>query len=382
VCLSANSFPCWGDHVTLNGTISEGAVNNRDAVTDPIKGAPDLPASTFGEAAINLTGAGVFGTGTCESFASTFLKSRASASFPAEVKDFVAPVPTRISNCGEIKIIKHTDPRGINQDFGYTSNIAGGQLSCTTDTTPTSFTLNDNGNTSSDSAGNTEDCTNVPAGSYTVTEGSDPPGFVFEDLTCTATGAGTSVTPNGSGGNGSKTASITMAAEGLVTCVYTNQQQLGAIKITKTAKNKLLGSGDQPQAGVTFTIAGAGGPYIVVTNSNGVACQDGLAFGSYTVTETVPSGYQADSTNPQTVGVVTNAACGSGNEATAVFHNTPLSQIRVTFHSKAGVGVTTATVQCTGEGSASDLPDGISGTGHTLDDLVPGTYSCTVVIDP
>jgi hypothetical protein len=64
------------------------------------------------------------------------------------------------------------------------------------------------------------------------------------------------------------------------------------------------------------------------------------------------------------------------------FTDTPLSQIRVTFHSKAGVGVTTATVQCTGEASASNLPDGLSGTGHTLDDLVPGTYSCTVVIDP
>jgi hypothetical protein len=29
-------------------------------------------------------------------------KSRSSTSFPAEVKDFVAPVPVNISNCGEI----------------------------------------------------------------------------------------------------------------------------------------------------------------------------------------------------------------------------------------------------------------------------------------
>ena len=35
VCFSANSFPCWGDQITLNGTNSIGAVNNLDAVTDP-----------------------------------------------------------------------------------------------------------------------------------------------------------------------------------------------------------------------------------------------------------------------------------------------------------------------------------------------------------
>ena len=29
----------------------------------------------------------------------------------------MAPVPVNISNCGEMKIIKHTDPGGINQNF-------------------------------------------------------------------------------------------------------------------------------------------------------------------------------------------------------------------------------------------------------------------------
>src|SRR5215470_14518917 len=124
-CFSSNSLPCWGNHVTLNGTDSIGAVNNVGAVTDPIApNAPrSLPALTFGEAAINLTAANVFPPGTCEAFGSTFLKSRSSASFTAEVKDFVAPVPVNISNCGEIKIIKQTDPRGKDQVFSYTSNL-------------------------------------------------------------------------------------------------------------------------------------------------------------------------------------------------------------------------------------------------------------------
>ena len=50
---------------------------------------------------------------------------------------------------GEVKIIKHTDPRGLNQNFSFTSDLAGSLINCTTDTTPASFTLNDNGNTNS-----------------------------------------------------------------------------------------------------------------------------------------------------------------------------------------------------------------------------------------
>ncbi len=100
-CFSSNSLPCWGNQQTLNSADSIGAVNNLDAVTDPI--APNAPRSlaalTFGETAINLTAAGVFPPATCEAFGSVFLKSRASASFGAEVKDFVAPVPVNISNC-------------------------------------------------------------------------------------------------------------------------------------------------------------------------------------------------------------------------------------------------------------------------------------------
>src|SRR5215471_1639684 len=36
VCFSANTFPCWGDQVTLDGTDSIGAVNNLDPVIDPL----------------------------------------------------------------------------------------------------------------------------------------------------------------------------------------------------------------------------------------------------------------------------------------------------------------------------------------------------------
>jgi hypothetical protein len=92
-CFSSNSLPCWGNRVDLSAAgFAEGAVNTA-TVTDTIA----LPGLTFGEAAINLTA--VFPAGQCEVFASAFLKSRSSASFTAEVKDFVAPQPVHLSNC-------------------------------------------------------------------------------------------------------------------------------------------------------------------------------------------------------------------------------------------------------------------------------------------
>lgn len=202
-CFSSSTLPCWGNHVSLNGTDSIGAVNNIDAVTDPIApNAPrSLPALTFGEAAINLTTAGVFPPGTCEAFGSTFLKSRSSASFTAEVKDFVAPVPVNISNCGTITVHKVTQnaPAGDHTSFGYTST--GGL-------TPATFNL---------AGGGQQQYQGVPAGSYSVNESSPlPTGWNFVSLACTSTGAGTGESNNG------ETANITMAGGGNVDCTYTN----------------------------------------------------------------------------------------------------------------------------------------------------------------
>src|SRR5512133_3829923 len=121
-CFSSNSLPCCGNRVDLSAAgFAEGAVNST-TVTDPIADV-DLLAGTFGEAAVNLTAAGVFPAGTCKALGSAFLKSRASASFPAEVKDFVAPQPVNISNCGQIVIRKVTSPSPdpTNTTFQYTT---------------------------------------------------------------------------------------------------------------------------------------------------------------------------------------------------------------------------------------------------------------------
>jgi len=127
-CFSSNALPCWGNRVDLSAAgEAEGAVNTA-TVTDSIAGV-SLPGGTFGEAAINLTLAGVLPAGSCDGFASAFLKSRSSASFPAEVKDFIAPQPVNISNC--VQPTATTAQSWVPNDSITISATGGGNLAGT-----------------------------------------------------------------------------------------------------------------------------------------------------------------------------------------------------------------------------------------------------------
>ncbi len=388
----SDGIPCWSKLVNLTtGGIADGSVNSA-TVTDNNPPGTHTQAgttanngtisSTFGEAGIDLTKAGVFTPGTCQSFGAASLKSRSSGqSFTSTLKDFIAPIPVNISNCGTIKIIKHTDPRGVNQNFGYTSTIAGGSLNCSSDTTPASFTLNDSGNTTGDNTANTELCSNVPVGSYTVTEGADPTSFQLESLTCEAD-------PNSSGSQDATNdhqANITLAADETVTCTFVNKQQLGAIQVTKESTK----NGNPPLADAVFSVTGPGGfSKTLTTGADGTACVDGLTFGGYTVTETAaPHGYNLDDTTGHTVTVNSNTTCAGSPQGTgAAFLDTPLTDITATATSQAADG-TKSHITCTGPDGSIDVV-GESASGNTdpasasATDLTPGTYVCTIVIDP
>jgi hypothetical protein len=111
VCDASNSVPCWGPETALNSTVADAAINTVP-VTDPIEpnhpGQPNtgpLSARTFGEAAINLTAAGL--PPACPGFAGAYLKSRSSDSFTAEMKDFIAPISVNISRCAPVGIGVH-----------------------------------------------------------------------------------------------------------------------------------------------------------------------------------------------------------------------------------------------------------------------------------
>jgi hypothetical protein len=243
---------------------AEGQVNS-GTVTDPIAGG-NLPGLTFGEAAVNLTAAGVFPTGTCEAFGSAFLKSRSSASFPAEVKDFVAPQPVNISNCGTIIVRKKTE--NGDATFGYTTT--GGL-------TPATFNLS-NGGTRTYGPGT------VLAGNYSVTESTIPAGWTLKDLTCTASGSGTSATPSGA------TVTITMAGGGIVDCTYTNHINLSPT-IATTLSDSSVSVGDTVHDSATLSgaTANAGGTVTYTVYTDDQCTQNSRDAGTKTVTNgTVP----------------------------------------------------------------------------------------------
>ncbi len=377
--VGSDSPPCWGTQVTLPAGTAEGAVNTGLSpypgnVTDAIgpSGSTVLGPSRFGEAGIDLTAAGVFSPNVCTAFGKAWAVSRTSGnSSTAAMEDLVGPGNLNLSNCGQVTIIKHTDPAGIDQNFSFTSNLAGANMTCTpAGSDPTSFTLND-------AAANTEDCSNVPTGSYTVTEGAEPNGFALESLTCTAGGSQDGTNPF--------QANITVTGNSHVTCTYVNKQQLGAIEVVKESSK----ASATPLAGATFAVKDSGGNTVatLTSGSDGTACTSGLAFGNYTVTETAaPNGYQIDDGSAVPVTIDTNGDCSSG-AVVQTFTDTPLTDLLISAASEA-VGGTQSKITCVDSSSSNigNSPQPASGFADpvsvTANGLPPGTYTCTVVVDP
>ncbi len=229
--VKTDSMPCWGSNViTPSGAISNGRSNQSPiAAADNGLSGIALPVNQFSEFGINLSQA--LGTaGQCLSFPQQTWESRSSgSSFTSNPQDLEINQHT-INNCGEVVVIKQTSPRGQNQAFSFNSNVAGSQLIAGTASGVAgapcreaaagytgTYTLNDNGNTSGNSVGNVDDCAQVPTGTYTISEGTEPNGYTFNGLTCTAdSSSGSTVTTS----NG--TATINLKGGGLVTCVYGN----------------------------------------------------------------------------------------------------------------------------------------------------------------
>jgi hypothetical protein len=312
-CFSANGVPCWGalpaddaldgvddNQVNLSQAgFAEGAVN-ASTVTDPISGA-SLPGLTFGEAAINLSAAGVFPPGTCTAFGSAFLKSRSSASFPAEVKDFVAPQPVNITNCGTLVVKKVTQPSPDPTDTSFAFTVNGPNPPNTG--LPKSFSLKNGGSNSTQVFA----ASNAFSASETV-----PANWELVSATC----------DNGTGTlSGSTISAISVGAEETVTCTFTDRLKLGAITITKTSTKDNSGL-----AGAKFSIESGGTPIPgspFTTGSDGTVCVDGLLFGTYSVKEvSAPTGYRIDDTAAHDVVVDNNATCSGGGGESISFADT------------------------------------------------------------
>jgi hypothetical protein len=376
--VGSNSPPCWGPSIDLTALgFAEARVNTSlvGPVTDEIAPNPPeiLQVNEFGEAIINLTDAGVFDENVCLAFGTAFAVSRSSGnSAQAQMKDLVGPGEVNIANCGQVIIRKVTDPSPDPTDSTFTYTTTGGL-------DPATFGLK-NGQ-------HLDYGDEVFAGSYSVTE-DDPALLNFElvDLDCSA-----SSTTHGTTINvdlAARTVSFDLAAQDLVDCTFTNELQTGAIEITKTRKHAAT-PGDDAHAGVDFTIEGGilpSGGTTVTTGADGTACVDGLVFGTYTVTESVPAGYVSDDASKDVV-VNMTSNCGDGNEAAVSFHNTPLTNVTVSVDSQVDGG-TASVISCTdADGNVYGGSTGPNGDGSlTVNDLLPTdptvTLTCTVIVDP
>jgi hypothetical protein len=362
--VATHTPPCWGVAQLLGPGVAEARVNTSvvGTVTDTIQpptAQNPLGLNEFGEAGIDLTDAGVFPPGECRSFGNAFAVSRTSgSSSTAQMKDLVGPGNVDIKNCGQVIIRTHTVPSPDATATTYDYTATGGL-------DPASFDLKD---------GESQDYgATVQAGDYSVTE-ADPSAdnFALTDIDCSASDLshGSTVTED----EGTLTASFTLAPEDTIDCTFTNTLQTGAIEITKTRKHAADGPGDHPHAGVDFTVNGV----TKATDANGVACFDGLTFGDYIVHETVPAGYSGEADKTVTVDNTATCADDPFVGETVSFHNTPLTNLTVSVDSQVDGG-TASTIDCVLD-SASTGPTGDGSL--TLSDLVPGTYVCTVVIDP
>lgn len=192
----------------------------------------------------------------------------------------------------------------------------------------------------------------------------------------------------------SPVSAIDVSAGETVTCTFTNARERGAILITKTRKHaQATTPSADPHNGVTFTVTGGSAGTTGVTgvtgsgtNAAGKVCIDNLVVsslaGNYTVTETVPTGYVALSTNPRTGVVVTEGTCSSG-AVPLTFENMPLTNVTVSVDSQVNGG-TASTIDCTPlSATGNDAVTGTNGDGsHTVLDLQPQTLVCEIVIDP
>ena len=159
-----------------------------------------------------------------------------------------------------------------------------------TDTT-TSFTYTTTGTGFSgfNLTGGTSNTQNVTPGNYSITE-STLSGWANTALTCTATGTGTSATPN----VGTRSVSITVgsAGGGVVDCIYTNTLQQAHLTLVKTVTNDNGGTA----VATAWTLNGSGPTPISGVTGSGAVTNAAVNAGTYALSETSgPSGYTAGS---------------------------------------------------------------------------------------
>jgi len=366
---NGGKVPCWGNKLDLDAaSVAEGAVNDGYVVKNTVTNG-NQPDKTFGEASIDLTGAGVFTPNVCSGFGSAYLKSRSSDSFTAAMKDVIAPIPVSIQNCGRIIIHKQTTPQlgNASPSFAFTST---GGLS------PSSFSLKDDGVQDYGS--------NVQTGVYTISE-TDPTGltpkFDLKTLACTVTGsngstydANAGTTTSGSG-VAPRTVSIDLKAGDTVDCTFTNEQRGSIVvqKVTDPASDTTTSFGFTAGGGLSptsFNLTGGGSrTFADLTPSSG-----------YTLAETVPTGWDLVSATCDDGSAVTNISVSAGETVTCTFTNRARGSVSIQKRDDAGNALQGAifTLYVDNAPLGPGTPRGPEDTMTTKTCTTPANGNCTI----
>jgi hypothetical protein len=196
-------------------------------------------------------------------------------------------------------------------------------------------------------------------GAYTVSE-VVPAGWDLTGVTCAVSGTGGS-TPSTSGA----TATIQLAAGDTVTCTYTNTKR-GHIIVDKIT----VPSGD-PQS---FSFDAGGGTYADFSLTDAAAPNDqALAPGVYSVSETVPAGWDLTSATCSDGSLVSAIDLGPGETVTCTFTNRKRGSIVVDKVTDPSGDAQSFTFTTTGTGySGFSLTDAAAPNSQLL---APGAYS-------
>jgi hypothetical protein len=278
------------------GTINQTAIPDGES-----DGLGAMSARTFGEASIDLSV--IFDEGSCESFGSAMLKSRASDSFTSQLKDFIRPVGITLTNCGQVKITKQTDPDGDTTDFDFTKTFA------TDPATGNTFALADDESATFTGVLFGED--------YTVTEGDLPAGWTFDDIDCTA-----SVDVDYVIDLATRTVTFTIDdQDDVLDCTFYNKA-LADLTIVKQVT-------DDP-GGQAFSFSSPGltpASFDLTPTATGAAGEDsqsfsGISAGTYAVSETEPAGWNLTSATCDNGDDPSAITLGGGDDVTCTFVNT------------------------------------------------------------
>lgn len=343
-----------------------------------------------GEVALNLNNVGIVDPDRCSNIGNVIPSTVTGNSDSADFKDTVfAPIADAlaIDTCATVTIVKETTPETADVDFDFSKTFDTLPAADDVDT----FTLN-TGSTAEPPVPSSMTWDNVvPSANNVVVTETEPAGWDLTSITCTKVDdPAFTYTPDLDAGT------VTFKVENAgddIECTFHNDG-LGAIEITKIAKHAAATTADKTilLEGVQFEVdadptADPAAVLTAATGTDGVTCIAGLPMGDYNVHEVgTPTGYAAAA--DQTVTVDAVGTCDSGTQATVTFENVPLTDVTVTAHSQV-TGGTYSQINCTGPSpSTSEIGPTPVATAPSDEptlaatDLVPGTYTCTIIVDP